>query len=119
MPKQRYATTIEDDTIYVGADVGRVEVGPVEDLFKVFDEHYEIEYDEYDKQRYPDLDTSDEGLEIPVRETVEQMTHSKQTVEFIKSRSLERDEDSDGLGVSPRMALFTGMVRNNLRDGVF
>jgi len=114
----RYGTQIENGIVYVDADVGRVEIGPISDIVEMYDETHEKTYDDWEKERYGgDLDMSDEGLETPVRNTVENMTHSKMIVQSLKSKALEPNDDSDS-GITRRMMLFIGMVGEVLDEGL-
>lgn len=98
--------------------MGRVEIGPISDIVEMYGERHEKTYDEWEKERYGgDLDMSDEGLESPVRETVENMTHSKMIVQSLKSKPLEPNDDSD-TGITQRMMLFIGMVGAVLDGGL-
>jgi len=112
---KRYETHIEDGTIYVDADIGRVRVGPYQDLIDFFGEEYEIEYRERDKERY-DVSFADEGLSIELREAVENMTHCEDVVEWLQEKPTEPEPDGTFEG-GLRMALFSGFVRDALRNG--
>jgi len=112
---QRYETRIEDGTVYVDADIGRVEVGPYRDLIDRFGEEHEIEYRDWEKQRY-DVSFADEGMTIQLRETVEAMTHSADVVEWLREKPTKAQPDGffDG---GRRMALFAGFVSEALDNG--
>ena len=112
---KRYETHIEDGTVYVDADIGRVEVGSYEDLIKRFGEEYEIEYRDWEKERY-DVSFADEGVTVKLRETVEAMTHSEDAVQWLREKSTEAKSDGffDG---GRRMALFAGFVSEALDNG--
>jgi hypothetical protein len=112
---ERYETHIEDGIVYVDADIGRVEVGPFQDLINRFGEQYEIEYRDWEKERY-DVSFADEGMTIDLRETVKAMTHSEDTVQWLREKSTEAKPDSffDG---GRRMALFSGFVSEALDNG--
>ena len=116
----RYETFIEDGTVYVEADVGNVEVGPVSDIIKKFGEEYEIEYDEWEKQRY-DVSFADEGLRMDVKDTLESMTHDKRAVEWLAEKPLDLEEAYDNAEDSffstGRMALFCGFLAEALHNG--
>lgn len=113
---QRYDTSIEDGTIYVEADLGRVEIGPVSDIIQRFGDTYVIEYDDWEKERY-DVSFADEGIEMDVRQTIESMTHSERIVKLLKEKPLNHDESTfDG---SLRMAMFFGMVNDALQNGPY
>ena len=112
---KRYETHIEDGTVYVEADIGRVKVGPYRDLINRFDEEYGIEYSDSEKERY-NVSCADEGIMVNLRETVEAMTHSERTVEWMQEKPTEPEPDGffDG---GRRMALFTGFVSEALDNG--
>jgi hypothetical protein len=111
----RYETHIEDGTVYVDADIGRVEVGPYQDLINRFGEEYEIEYSDWEKERY-NVSFADEGMTIQLRETVEALTHSEDVVEWLREKPTEPKPDGffDG---GLRMALFAGFVSEALDNG--
>jgi len=112
---KRYETHIEDGTVYVDADIGRVEVGSYEDLIKRFGEEYEIEYRDWEKERY-DVSFADEGMTVKLRQTVEAMTHSEDAVQWLREKSTEAQHNGffDG---GRRMALFAGFVSEALDNG--
>lgn len=112
---KRYETHIEDGTVYVDADVGRLKVGPYQDLINRFGEEYEIQYREWEKERY-DVSFADEGMTIDLRETVEAMTHSEEAVQWLKEKST-KPSDSGFFEGGRRMALFSGFVSDSLRNG--
>jgi hypothetical protein len=112
--QHRYRTIIEDGIIYVEADVGRIEIGPLDDLINKMGVTYEVSYWEEAKERY-DVSFADEGLEIDVAETVGAMTHTQSNIESLKQQPLD-DDSSDGFS-SRRMALFSGYVGYALDHG--
>lgn len=112
--QHRYRTIIEDGIIYVEADVGRIEIGPLDDLLDKVGTTYEISYREGEKDRY-DISFADEGLEIDVAETVGAMAHTQSNVESLKQQPLDGDS-SEGFS-SRRIALFSGYVSYALDHG--
>jgi len=112
---ERYETHVEDGTVYVDADIGRVEVGPYHDLLDHFGEEYQIEYRDWEKERY-NVSFADEGMTIDVRETVEAMTHSGEVVEWLREKPTEPNPDAYFNG-GRRMALFAGFVSDALDNG--
>lgn len=112
--QHRYRTIIQDGIIYVEADVGRVEIGPLDDLIDKMGATYEISYRKEVKERY-DISFADEGLEIDVAETVSAMTHTRSDIESLKQQPL--DDDSSEAFSSRRMAMFSGYVSYALDHG--
>lgn len=113
----RYPTTVDDGMVYIEADLGRIEVGDVETILGVVGgPAWTIEYDDDVADRYPDLDTSDEGLTIDVIDTIEAMTFGESFVETLKAQPAEI-ETTEGT-VTPRLGLFVGRLLENLEYGV-
>lgn len=113
----RYGTTVEDDIVYVDADMGRIEVGDVSTIIElVGGSSWTIEYADAEKDRYPDLDTSDEGLTIDVVDTIEAMTFGEAFVETLAAQPATGEDDPTA--VSPRLGLFVGRLLENLEYGV-
>lgn len=114
----RYQTIIEDGTIYVEVDVGRLEIGPLSDVLDHFGETHTKEYSEFEKQRYGgEISFADEGMETDVRRTIENMTHSAAFVSLLQSRPLEESEGGN-TGMTRRMLVFLGGLGENLDNGV-
>lgn len=111
----RYETVVDDGTVFVDADIGRVEVGPFQDLIDFFGENPEVSYSDLTKQRY-DISTADEGMVMDLQHTVESMTHSEDVVEWLREKSTESSPDGifDG---GNRMALFSGFVSYAIDNG--
>jgi len=88
---ERYATTIEDGTVFVETVEEDVEIGNLADIFDIVGgEEYTIEYDETEAAYYDWLDTGPGGtLSFDVRETIEEMTYPPEFVEELRERSLE------------------------------
>jgi len=112
----RYTTQVEDGTIYVGTDDGRLEVGEVADALEVVGgPSWTIRYSEEYTRRHPEADTSDEGLTVDVVDVMQAMTHSERFVETLAAQPAEL---SDGDDVSPRLGLFAGKLLENLESGL-
>lgn len=122
----RYGTTIEDGTVYVDADLGRIEIGDLDTIIDLIGgPAWTIRYVDEDIERYPDLDTSDEGLTVDVVDTIEAMTFSGAFVETLKAQpttipTTHNDGDTAAADdvVSPRLGLFVGRLLENLEYGV-
>ena len=113
----RYGTVVEDGTVYVEADIGTIEVGPVDEIVEILGgPAWTIEYDDEDIERYPQLDTSDEGLTVDVVDSIHAMTFGPAFVETLKAQPLTV-ESGDGT-MSPRLGLFVGRLIENLEYGV-
>jgi hypothetical protein len=112
----RYETRVEDGTIYVGTADGALAVGAVEDALAVVGgPSWTITYSEEQKERHPELDTSDEGLTVDVVDMMQAMTHSDRFVETLAAQPAEPTGDEE---VSPRLGLFVGKLLENLESGV-
>ena len=110
-----YGTIVEDDTVYVEADGGRIAVGELDTIIElVGGPAWTIEYDESEKRRY-DLDTADEGLTVDVVDTIYAMTFGEAFVETLRTQPGSTD---DGEVVPPRLGLFVGRLLENLEYGV-
>lgn len=114
----RFETVVEDGVVYVGTPAGRVEVGPVEDIVElVGGPAWTISYTERQKRRYPDLDTSDEGLTVDVVDVMQATTHDRAFVQTLRAQpAVGAGVDPDG--VSPRMGLFVGRLLSILQYGI-
>ena len=113
----RYGTIVEGGTVYVEADLGRIEVGPVDDIVElVGGPAWTIRYDPETRSR-PDVDTSDEGLTIDVVDTIHEMTFGPTFLRALKAQPAELPF-SDPDAVSPRLGLFAGRLLENLENGV-
>jgi|TARA_B110000116_G_C16693580_1_gene516374 hypothetical protein len=114
---ERYRAIVDRDIVYIEVDVGRVKVGPLSTMIDIIGSpSWTIRYDEFDRARM-DIDTSDEGLTIDVRDTIEAMTFSGKFLKTLKSQP----EIIQGWGneaVSPRLGLFMGRLLENLEYGV-
>ena len=112
----RYATYVEDGTIYVGTGDGRLAVGDVEAVLDtVGGPSWTIRYSEEYKRRHSDLDTSDEGLTVDVVDMMQAMTHSER---FVETLAAQPAEPTGGDDISPRLGLFVGKLLENLESGV-
>ncbi|MFB6073442.1 MAG: hypothetical protein ABEJ89_00355 [Haloarculaceae archaeon] len=112
----RYRTELSDETVYVGRDEGRLEVGDLETVLSaVGGPAWTITYTDAEKERYSEMDTSDEGLTVDVVDMMRAMTFSERFVETMAAHPAE-PPDPDAL--SPRMGLFVGKLLENLEHGV-
>ena len=113
---QRYATVVEDGTIYVGTADGRLRVGEVDAVLEVVGGHsWTIRYSPEERERYPEMDTSDEGLTVDVVDMLQAMTHSERFVETLAAQPAEPTGEDE---VSPRLGLFVGKLLENLEGGL-
>jgi len=112
----RYGTFVEDDTVYVGTPDGQLAVGPLADIVAaVGGPAWTITYSESQKEQYPQMDTSDEGLIVDVVDMLSAMTHSEQFVETLAAHPTSVPEADT---ISPRAGLFVGKLLENLENGV-
>ncbi len=114
----RYPLSVDDGTVYVEADVGRIEVGPVDTILDIVGgSAWTIRYDDWEKRNYPELDTSDEGLTVDVVDTIESMTLGEGFVRTLRSQPVQVLTEEPDV-VSPRLGLFVGRLIENLEYGV-
>lgn len=112
----RYQTTVSDGIVSVISDSDEVVIGDVETIVElVGGPTWTITYAEQEKQNYPGLDTSDEGLMVDVVDTVHAMTFDESFVETLKAQPGEPISND---AVSPRLGLFAGRLLENLAYGV-
>ena len=111
----RYDTFVEDGTIYVGTADGLLEVGAVEDAVEtVGGPSWTIIYSDEQRERHPEIDTSDEGLTVDVVDMLRAMTHSERFVETLAAQPAESPDDD----ISPRLGLLVGKLLENLESGL-
>ena len=112
----RYETFIEDGTVYVASDDGPIEVGPLADIIDtVGGPAWRITYTESQKERYPQMETDDEGLVVDVVDMLNAMTHSRK---FVETLAAQPGTVPNSDTVSPRAGLFVGKLLENLENGV-
>ena len=112
----RYETFVEDETVYVGTPDGQLAVAPLEDIVTaVGGPAWTITYSEHQKEQYPQMDTSDEGLVVDVVDMLSAMTHSEQFVETLAAHPTSVPSADT---ISPRAGLFAGKLLENLENGV-
>jgi hypothetical protein len=115
--EQRYGTTVEDGTVYVDTPDRRVPVGEVERVLDhVGGSAWRVEYPQEQKRRYPDLDTSDEGLVVDVVDVINAMTLDRSFVETLAAQP----DRTHGAGdtMPPRLGMFVGRLMSDLQYGV-
>lgn len=112
----RYDTFVEDGTVYVGSADGAIEVATVGQIVEaVGGPAWTIAYTDAEKERYPTMDTSDEGMVVDVVDMLNAMTHGEQFVATLEAQPTDvQDEDT----ISPRAGLFVGKLLENLENGV-
>ena len=111
----RYETTVEDGTIYVGTADGPLEVGPVDGAIEtVGGPSWTIVYTDEERERHPELDTSDEGLTVDVVDMLRAMTHSERFVQTLAAQPATAPDDD----ISPRLGLLVGKLLENLESGL-
>ncbi|TSD15054.1 hypothetical protein DP107_04145 [Haloglomus irregulare] len=112
----RYGTRIEGDQVYVQTEDGPLVVGSVATAIDaVGGPAWTIDYSDWERQRYPELDTADEGLVVDVRDMLAAMEHD---ADFVESLRALPASPRDGDDLSPRMGLFVGKLLENLQSGV-
>lgn len=104
---KRYATKIENGTVYVETDDDWLTIGSTDALLDlVGGETYEIEYDPYVGKAFDWLDTDDEGLmTFDVLEVVESMSHRERFVQHLEDTPTDRGDE-----YPQRMEFFAEML---------
>lgn len=116
MQAQRHRTLIEDGTVYVAGTDTMLPVGDVETILDLLGgPAWEISYSERERARYPDLDTSDEGIIIDIVDAINAMTLEP---EFVDTLAAQPRVQPGNTAVSPRLGLFLGRLLENLENGV-
>lgn len=111
----RFATVVEQGRVRVQTRDGLLSVADFDAVVEaVGGPAWTIEYTDWHRERYPDLDTSDEGLTVDVRDIVEAMEHDERFVRTLEAMPATAHEG----GLSPRAGLFVGKLLENLRSGV-
>lgn len=112
----RYQTEVKNGVVAVYSDSDELEIGEVETILDIIGgPSWTIRYSDWEKQQYPDLDMSDEGLTIDIIDTIHAMTFDES---FVKTLRAQPGETSDPDAISPRMGLFIGRLVENLTYGV-
>jgi len=115
---RQYETSVEDGTVYIETAEGDLEVGQLDTIIDTVGGHaWRIEYSDWEREYYEDLDTSDEGLIVDVVDMMEAMTHSEPFVETLRAHPAEVQAGVDDQ-LSPRLGLFVGKLLENLETGV-
>nr|WP_246308277.1 hypothetical protein [Halosimplex rubrum] len=112
----RYETHVEEGTVYVGGPDGPLEVGPLDAVLDaVGGPSWTISYSPAERERHPEMDTSDAGLTVDVVDMMHTMTFGERFVETMAAHPVEPPENDE---LSPRMGLFVGKLLDNLENGV-
>ena len=112
----RYETLVDDGTVLVVGDGDRLVVGDVDRVIEAVGGHaWTITYSEWQREQYPDLDTSDEGLTVDVVDMMAAMTHGERFVSALRAAPAEPSAGDD---LSPRLGLFVGKLLENLESGL-
>lgn len=111
-----HGTVIRDGRVYVRTADGDVPVGRVRDILGlVGGPAWTIEYSDWHRDRYPNLDTGDEGLTVDVVDMMHAMTHGQAFVEALRALPVEPGPDDD---VPPRLGFFVGRLLGELQTGL-
>ena len=112
----RYETFVEEGTVYVGAPDGPLRVGELDVILDaVGGPSWTITYSAAEKERHPEMDTSDEGLTVDVVDMMHTMTFGER---FVETMAAHPDETPAEDELSPRTGLFVGKLLDNLEHGV-
>lgn len=112
----RHATRIDDGEVLVETDEGPLTVGSLDAIVGLVGGHaWTISYTERQKRRYPDLDTSDEGLTVDVVDVINGMALEESFVTALRRLPAHPGPEGD---VPPRTGLFVGRLLGNLETGL-
>lgn len=107
---------VRDGDVFVETDRGSTWVGEIETILElVGGPAWTITYTDWQKQHYPSLDTSDEGLTVDVVDMVNDMLIGDEFLQLLVSLPGDRDDPSS---VPPRTGLFVGKLLENLENGL-
>jgi hypothetical protein len=111
--RERYGTVVRDGVVYVEGPDRPVEVGPEERVVgAVGGPAWRISYSDWQRERY-DLDDTDEGLVVDVRDMLRALEHDRSFVDALAACPREASDDT-----SPRLELFVGKLLENLQSGL-
>jgi YD repeat-containing protein len=104
---RRYQTELEDGTLYIEHDDGRLEVGEMDDIVAlVGGETYTLEYDE--RQRTVAwLDTEDGELTFEVREVLADMSYTEDVLTSLAGADLDSTDEE---GYPLRTSVFADLM---------
>jgi hypothetical protein len=115
---RQYETAVEDGTVYIETEEAQLEIGALDPIIDTVGGHaWTIEYSEWERDHYEDLDTADEGLTVDVVDMMQAMTHGESFVETLRAHPSEPPGDTDE-PLSPRLGLFVGKLLENLETGL-
>lgn len=101
--------------MYVEGPDGPVEVGELSAIVAaVGGPAWEITYSDWERERYEDLDTRDEGLVVDVGDVVRAMEHGPGFARALAACPAEPERE----GLSPRAGLFVGRLLDQLQSGL-
>lgn len=112
----RHQTRLHDGGIYIGTGDNAVWVGDIADIRALIGgSAWTITYSERQKARYPNLDTSDEGLTIDIVDFINDMEIETTFRDILAELPVEKQHEDD---VPPRTGLFTGRLLEELETGL-
>ncbi len=112
----RFGTHVREGEVYVDGPDGPVRIGPLDRVVElVGGPAWTVEYSDWHRRRYPDLDTGDEGLVVDVGDAVRALTHDREFVAELRALPAERSGHDE---VAPRVGLFVGRLLGDLQTGV-
>lgn len=112
----RYETVVDDGDVFVRTGDGRLRVGSLDEIVSlVGGPAWEITYTDRQKRRYPDLDTSDEGLVVDVVDIVHAMVLDEGFLAALETLPADPGDETD---VAPRTGLFVGRLLGYLETGL-
>lgn len=106
---RRHNTNIEDGTVFVEGEDGRIEIGSLDDLYELFGgETYTIEYEDFGRTvDWLSLD-EDNTLTFDVSETLASLDYPSDFVEELQSYDVTVGDD----GIPERTAFFAEFMKS-------
>jgi len=106
---------VTDGRVYVEGPEGPVAVGALSEIVAaVGGPAWEITYSDWERKRYRNLDTGDEGLVVDVGDVVRAMEHDAGFARALAACPAETEGDD----LSPRAGLFVGRLLDQLQSGL-
>lgn len=111
-----HSPVVDDGIVVIETTDGPIEVGELSEILELLGgPSWTITYSEWERRRYPDLDTADEGITLDVVDVINAMALDREFVDEIAT--LPAEPTAAG-AVSPRLGLFVGRLLENLANGL-
>lgn len=112
----RHQIRLQDGGVYVGTGSDAIWVGDISEIRALLGgSAWTITYSDRQKARYPNLDTSDEGLTIDIVDFINGMEIKSSFRKILADLPVEKHHPD---GVPPRTGLFIGRLLEELETGL-